>query len=861
MDSEDKSVGYAVVFVEGWNIPEREEDLTPPEVKVEAPEEPPAAPEPEVERRWICPACTLENEMASDICMVCESAKPANPVLTGEVVEEMVEQPKEDLPATEIETVRVKVWHASFEKRLQEIVEKQNQQAQAEVDAKRAERNQLLEAAKANDQAKKQPKKPDGTQEDPGVPEATLPDIPDPVKKPIPSVALKFGTETLTTPELEEAMLNRMVMDEYQNALDDLLDREYAVRKDFIDQTLGVASKEDFFSCIKESVPADCIQNLAKIGIDIWLDKVVDEALLQAPLSDAEIKELINMIEKDTCAESRFFSYFKSSNIRVLEKNPIILKNQGSSLVNAKENIGFQKLHGIESKYPTIKDLSTAQLRASWEKIARYNKLFLEVLPLINLSAQSHAKMGSEVLTLGGYVTGLRQLCLSHVKSTIKTEIMQKTALSSERTPSLKIQRLTEDPEEKAKEGEAKVTNQSLWKMKTKFTFLKAFDQLKKIPLTMLRPEKVKGSGSFVAFEVDLEGENVQGLAGPYRQFFADISSELQPSITKSAQKQTLGMFIPTPNAEHKAGEDRHKFTINPSANSSYYLQLFEGLGVLMGCAMRTDCHFTLDLTSIFWKKIIGEELAMLDLELLDKHFVDNMRILESCDKTQFEQLGLDNFVTKLSDGTIFELIPNGSNTKVSFERKNEFIELCIKARLDEANKQIEAISRGIFKIVPEPYFKIITWKDLEAEICGSNQVDFKLLKRNTIYSGTIKEDSDLIRNFWVVLNEMNISDKLRFIKFCWGQERLPTSDDEYKRTQTRFMVKPSMNTTVDQNTLLPKADTCFFNLELPNYATKESMQEKILLAINFDCDSLNAEIVINEFNDDGQNHNDMGDE
>ena len=45
-------------------------------------------------------------------------------------------------------------------------------------------------------------------------------------------------------------------------------------------------------------------------------------------------------------------------------------------------------------------------------------------------------------------------------------------------------------------------------------------------------------------------------------------------------------------------------------------------------------------------------------------------------------------------------------------------------------------------------------------------------------------------------------------------------------------MIKPAMKTSYGDGAL-PKADTCFFNLELPDYSSKEIMKEKILLAIH----------------------------
>jgi len=53
-------------------------------------------------------------------------------------------------------------------------------------------------------------------------------------------------------------------------------------------------------------------------------------------------------------------------------------------------------------------------------------------------------------------------------------------------------------------------------------------------------------------------------------------------------------------------------------------------------------------------------------------------------------------------------------------------------------------------------------------------------------------------------------------------------------------MIKPSMSQHGDK--ALPKADTCFFNLELPDYSTAAIMRERMLLAIHTDCDSMNAE-------------------
>lgn len=63
-------------------------------------------------------------------------------------------------------------------------------------------------------------------------------------------------------------------------------------------------------------------------------------------------------------------------------------------------------------------------------------------------------------------------------------------------------------------------------------------------------------------------------------------------------------------------------------------------------------------------------------------------------------------------------------------------------------------------------------------------------------------------------------------------------------------MIKPMVASVKNQDQVCPKADTCFFNIELPDYTTKARMKEMILLAVNMDNTSINAdENMYNEDN------------
>jgi len=193
----------------------------------------------------------------------------------------------------------------------------------------------------------------------------------------------------------------------------------------------------------------------------------------------------------------------------------------------------------------------------------------------------------------------------------------------------------------------------------------------------------------------------------------------------------------------------------------------------------------------------------------------------------------------------VVELKKNGTHSKVLFEERAEFIDKMVQAKVKESQLQIEAIKKGLSSIIPLPFLKTVTAADLETWVCGKKKVDVDLLRRHTRYSGGLTESSPVIIFFWEVLRDLSDTEKLLFIKFCWGQERLPANDEEFERNSTRFMIRPAIYAAKNPNKALPKADTCFFNLELPNYTTKEALKERLMIAITFDSDSIDADQTI----------------
>jgi hypothetical protein len=124
-------------------------------------------------------------------------------------------------------------------------------------------------------------------------------------------------------------------------------------------------------------------------------------------------------------------------------------------------------------------------------------------------------------------------------------------------------------------------------------TFGIAFSQIRNAAPALLRRKKPTGkclhSKSYCIFmcllfyqgaephfsiKIVFKGENVEGEGGPYRQFFTDISKELQG---------VLPLLIPCPNAQAKVWFNRDKWIPTPSCDSALHLTMYEFLGRLMG--------------------------------------------------------------------------------------------------------------------------------------------------------------------------------------------------------------------------------------------------------------------------------------
>jgi len=168
----------------------------------------------------------------------------------------------------------------------------------------------------------------------------------------------------------------------------------------------------------------------------------------------------------------------------------------------------------------------------------------------------------------------------------------------------------------------------------------------------------------------------------------------------------------------------------------------------------------------------------------------------------------------------------NGNNIPLTNENRQDYVNLYVKYLLeDSVAKQFNAFLKGFKMVCDSPGFHLFRWEELQLLICGSPILDFDALEKSTVYDSGYTKDHPVIRNFWEVVHSFTLEQKKKLLFFATGSDRSPIGGLE----NLNFVITRH---GADSDRL-PSAHTCFNHLLLPEYSTKEKLQERLLAAIN----------------------------
>ncbi|OVA07229.1 Ubiquitin-associated domain/translation elongation factor EF-Ts [Macleaya cordata] len=282
--------------------------------------------------------------------------------------------------------------------------------------------------------------------------------------------------------------------------------------------------------------------------------------------------------------------------------------------------------------------------------------------------------------------------------------------------------------------------------------------------------------------------------------------------------------------------------TFQPNPNSVYqteHLSYFKFVGRVVAKALFDGQLLDVYFTRSFYKHILGVKVTYHDIEAVDPDYFKNLKWMLENDVSDIPDLTFSmdpdeekQILYEKTEVTDYELIPGGRNIRVTEETKHEYVDLVADHILTNAIRpQINSFLDGFNELVPRELISIFNDKELELLISGLPEIDLDDLKTHTEYTGYTAA-SRVVQWFWEVVKAFSKEDMARLLQFVTGTSKVPL--EGFKALQgisgpQRFQIHKAYGAPER----LPSAHTCFNQLDLPEYSSKEQFQERLLLAIH----------------------------
>eukprot|EP00731_Ephydatia_muelleri_P029437 Em0020g1081a len=281
--------------------------------------------------------------------------------------------------------------------------------------------------------------------------------------------------------------------------------------------------------------------------------------------------------------------------------------------------------------------------------------------------------------------------------------------------------------------------------------------------------------------------------------------------------------------------DDIYTLQINPdSAINPEHLSYFYFVGRVIGMAVFHGMYIDGGFTLPFYKQLLGLPITLDDMETVDPEFYRSLKWTLENDIEGYIDTTFAVEHDRFGKITYHNLKPNGKDTPVTNENKEEYVRLYVQWRFRVGiEKQFLALQTGFHELIPPELLKSFDEKELELVISGLGKVDVSDWKANTRLKHCTAE-SDVVKSFWKAVECYDDEKRARLLQFVTGSSRVPL--EGFKALQgSTGAAGPRLFTihVVDVSTdSLPKAHTCFNRLDLPPYETYEKLYEKLTCAI-----------------------------
>ncbi|KAJ3171992.1 hypothetical protein HDU88_006804 [Geranomyces variabilis] len=328
-------------------------------------------------------------------------------------------------------------------------------------------------------------------------------------------------------------------------------------------------------------------------------------------------------------------------------------------------------------------------------------------------------------------------------------------------------------------------------------------DQLRQKGADLKKPLKVRFIGG---------GEEGMDQGGVQKEFFQVIMNMLlDPSY---------GMFT--------YDEDTRSSWINGASLESE--QEFELVGSIVGLALYNGVILDVHFPRVMYKRMLDEVPSLEDIKEGWPALGKGLQQLLDWEDGDVGDVFVRTFeISYEVYGTVknFPLVAGGEDLIVTNQDRDKYVDLYIHHFVVESTRrQFTAFRRGFYKICGGRALKMCRPSELELLLCGvaTDDLDFRELEAGAGYDDGYEPGHPVIVWFWQIVHAMDVDHKKKLLNFVTASDRVPLNG----LGGLTFVVQRNGPDT----NRLPTSLTCFGRLLLPEYVTKEKLEDRLITAI-----------------------------
>lgn len=345
--------------------------------------------------------------------------------------------------------------------------------------------------------------------------------------------------------------------------------------------------------------------------------------------------------------------------------------------------------------------------------------------------------------------------------------------------------------------------------------------------VTELRDQLTKKINNSSTFKIEVHRSNI--LEDSFNQFQSTNPTNYLNKLevhfigedsTEFLIKEWINLLVDElldPNKNLFVNTEKYFYYPSPKSGvNTNHLEYFRFSGIIFALSIIYDAQVRINFSSFFLKHILH-----LPIEQYDIKDYDHM-ILISFDNLERESIEKADLYFETSiDGPkgreTVELIPNGSNIKVTDTNKKEYFEKMTDFLLNRSiSEQTKSFCEGFDSLIPHEEIENVTLDELRQLISGSLHIDVEELKKRVKLIEPYTLETPVIKYFFNAISKWDDEKLMKLLFFISGVFYLPKSGDAF---------------TIEHNgnpQMLPVAHTVMNILTLPEYQSEEELNQKL---------------------------------